>query len=73
MTLNVYYVRADDENGEDQGLLVRAAKVEDVVPHWQKYFDLEDSAKPKFVGQLPGVTATGEPGPINWAHIAAPV
>ena len=72
MTLNLFYVRAEDANCEDLGLLVRAGTADEVLPLWRAHFALEDSEVPTWIGLVPGVTADGELGVIDWESIAHP-
>lgn len=65
----IFFVRADDENGENQDLLVVATDKAQVVGYWREYYDLDDSHSPDWVGALPNASSTDTPGPIPWAVI----
>lgn len=62
--LNLFFVSADDEDGNDADLLTRAPDAKTAAAHWRSYFaDLSLPAEPKWIGIIP--TARGE-GPIPW-------
>jgi hypothetical protein len=67
--LIVYYVRADNDDGENQDLHVVAANKDDAETCWRKEYDLHEDKKPEWIAAIPGVTTTREAGPIVWAEI----
>lgn len=70
MALNIYFVRSDSVDGDNQDLLVRAAASEDCPAIWREAFGLDDTDEPQWVGQVPGVVSTSAtPGAIDWGSI----
>ena len=70
MALNIYFVRADSVDGDNQDLLVRAAAKEDCPAIWRDYFELDEDDKPQWVGLVPGAVSTLDvPGAIEWGVI----
>lgn len=65
MPQNVYYIRFDNTDGNDQSLLVSAPTGEDATAIWRKAHSLDLTDIPMWVGQLPGVTAVGDPMPFG--------
>ena len=65
--LHLFYVSADDDNGNNVDLITRAPDAETAIGHWRTYF-AENSlpTEPEWVGIVP--TARTE-GPIPWNDI----
>lgn len=68
---SLFFVRADNCDGENQDLLVIASDVVQAEAFWRSYFEdsLSDSDNPEWVRGVPGVTPTAEAGPISWNAI----
>lgn len=65
--LRLFFVSADDGNGENADLLTRATDAEAAVGQWRSYFtDGDIPVKPKWIGIVP---ITGVAGPIPWNDI----
>jgi hypothetical protein len=63
----LFYVRADDESGENTDLIVRADDEKKAVASWRRYFkDWDLPAKPQWVGEIP---VDGPKGAIEWGLI----
>lgn len=69
MSQSVFYVRAETDEGESQDLLVCAPVITDVEPIWRTAYELDASDTPMWIGQLPGVSAEGEPRALDWGLI----
>lgn len=67
----LYFVRADDSDGENKDLLVVAANKVHAQKIWEAYFDVDNSSEPAptYIGVVPGVTPSREAGPISWSDI----
>lgn len=65
----LFFVRADNCDGENQDLLVIASDATQAEEFWYKHFELEDNEKPQWVNVVPGVTPTADAGPISWSDI----
>lgn len=65
--LHLYFVSADDEDGNNADLLTRAPDAKTAVKHWKSCFsDSNIPAEPKWIGIVP--TAQSE-GPVAWNDI----
>lgn len=65
----LFFVSATTDDGDNMDLLVVGTEKAKAVHAWRKHFELDSSDKPKWVGVVPGVTPTCEPGPIDWSAI----
>lgn len=66
----LFFVRADNEDGESLDLLVIAKTEAQAVHLWYEYFcGYDDGVKPMWVAIIPGVTADAPVGPIPWSTI----
>lgn len=61
--IGLYFVRADDDNGENIDLLVEALNIVQAAVLWQEHFELDETAAPKWVVQL---QLKGVPGAVDW-------
>ncbi len=64
----VYFVRADNDDGESLDLIVRAHSSAQAVALWRGYYELGEGARPLWAGVVPGVTGEGV-GAVSWADI----
>lgn len=64
--VSLFFVRADDPNGENLDLLVEALNRDDAEALWQDHFELETGCKPLWIGVVP---VTGQAGIIDWKRI----
>ncbi len=69
--LKLFYVRADNSDGENLDLMVVAQNKEQVRKIWSDHFEIEDDddEAPAWIGVVPGVTPACEPGVIEWEAI----
>lgn len=65
----LFFVRADDVDGNNQDLLVVAPLQADAFEFWRKHYELAEQEMPEWVRPVPGVTPNREPGPISWDEI----
>lgn len=68
----LYYVRYEDldyDGGENQDDLVVASNKAGAIALWREYREYEDTVKPDWVGEIPGVVPTRSAGVIEWAEI----
>lgn len=68
---SLFFIRADNCDGENQDLLVIASDAVQAEKFWYDYYELEDEVeeKPLWVRGVPGVVPTAEAGPIAWNDI----
>jgi len=66
--LALWFVRADDADGNNNDLLVWAAGEDEVLRHWREYFypDDEPDTSPEWIKPIP---LARRPGPISWDEI----
>ena len=65
---SLFFVRADNCDGENLDLLVIASDAVQAEKFWYEYHD-QEGEKPEWVRGVPGVTPTAEAGPIAWDAI----
>jgi hypothetical protein len=63
----LFFVRADNGDGENLDLLVVAEDKMQAETLWRTHYDVD--ASPEWVGTVPGVAPTSETGAIDWASI----
>jgi hypothetical protein len=64
--MNLYFVRWDDENGDNQDALVRAENPGRAGAFWRHYFELGEAAEPYYIGLVP---PGDDAGVIDWDDI----
>ena len=74
VSIPVYFVRADNEDGESLDLLVIAKTKDQAVDLWGDYFEHQSATgvKPMWARPVPGVTADAPIGAIPWSSISPP-
>lgn len=65
----LFYVRADDVDGNNRDLFVVAAAQADVSGFWRAHYELDDGDVPLYFRPIPGVTPNRALGPIGWDEI----
>jgi hypothetical protein len=65
--IKLWFVRWDDECGQNQDLLVEAETPEHAIVMWRGEFELDAGQMPEYVGE---VKLTGKPGIIHWDSIS---
>jgi hypothetical protein len=72
-TNHLFYVRADDDNGDNRDLFVVAPTQTAASTYWRTYareqWGLDEDVMPEWVRIIPGVTPTRAEGPIGWDEI----
>ena len=70
-TNRLFFVRADNLDGESLDLLVVAEDEAQAETSWRSYYNLDIEVRPTWVGSVPGVApvASCEVGAIDWAAI----
>lgn len=66
----LFYVRADDVDGNNLDLHVVAEKQADVFAFWRDAYGLLETDMPEWVRAIPGVSTNRAPGPIGWNEFA---
>ena len=66
---SLFFVRADNCDGENQDLLVIASDVVQAEKFWATHYELDDDEKPQWVRGVPGVSPTADAGAIPWDAI----
>lgn len=67
----LFFVRADNDDGENLDLLVVAQDKPAAEAAWRTHYELSSDDRPNWVGDVPGVTpdASCEEGAIDWEAI----
>ena len=65
----LFFIAAKTPDGDSHDLHVVAPDVAEATTFWRAHWELEDSDSPEWVGAIPGVEPTCEPGPISWEVI----
>ncbi len=70
-TNRLFFVRADNSDGENLDLLVVAPDKAEAEAHWRSHYGLDFESRPDWVGDVPGVLpmASCEAGAIEWDAI----
>jgi hypothetical protein len=69
MLQNLFFVSAANDDCDSLDLLVKAQTKEEALSFWRTHFALDEHALPSWVGQVPGVSAQGDPGAIDWGTL----
>lgn len=70
MANKVYFIQADDANGENQDLIVVAENPEAARKYWEDYYEGETEGCSLKVRIIPGVVPQRGPGPVTWEEVA---
>ena len=68
----MWFVRAEDEDGNNFDLILRAANRDRAIELWKQYFKFEEGREPQidYVGSVPEVVGEGV---VNWGEVVDPV